>query len=143
MSKVILSKVVESIIATTGLNLWKSTREVLQWFQETLNKQASSFINFDIDFYPSITEHLLLRAIDFAKQYAEIKESDIDIIINAKRTLVFYSKEPWIYRYTAKQRGAGNDTKDCSTINEKEEVSYNHTGRCVERTVQCSEIGVS
>ena len=66
MSKVILSKV-----ATTGLNLWKSTREVLQWFQETLNKQASSLVNFDIDFYPSITEHLLLRAIDFAKQYSK------------------------------------------------------------------------
>ena len=96
MSKVILSKVVENIIAATGLNLWKSTREVLQWFQETPNKQASSFINFDIiDFYPSITEYLLLRAIDFAKQYAEIKESDIDIIIHAKRTLVFYSEEPW------------------------------------------------
>ena len=81
---------------STGLNLWKSTREVLQWYRQFPNKQESSFINFDIiDFYPSITEQLLLRAINFANQYTEIQESDKDIIIHAKRTLIFNAKEPW------------------------------------------------
>lgn len=96
VSKVILSKLVASVVESTGLNLWKSTREVLEWYRKFPNKQEGSFINFDIvDFYPSITEQLLLRAIDFANQYTEIQECDKDIIIHAKRTLIFNAKEPW------------------------------------------------
>ena len=96
VSKVILSKIVASVVKSTGLNLWKSTREVLQWYRQFPNKQESSFINFDIvDFYPSITEELLLKAINFASQYTEIQECDKDVIIHAKRTLIFNAKEPW------------------------------------------------
>ena len=72
------------------------TKSVLQWYRQFPNKQESSFINFDIvDFYPSITEQLLLRAINFASQYTEIQECDKDIIIHAKRTVICNAKEPW------------------------------------------------
>ena len=80
----------------TGINLWKSARDVLTWYRNCHTNQKSSFINFDIiDFYPSITESLLLKAINHAKQYTEILDNEIDIIIHAKRTLVFNGGEPW------------------------------------------------
>ena len=38
---------------------------------------------------------LLLKAIDFAKQFNTIQDCEKDIIIHAKRTVVFKGKEPW------------------------------------------------
>ena len=45
--------------------------------------------------YPSITEELLLKAINFAKQFNTIQDCEKYIIIHAKRTVVFKGKEPW------------------------------------------------
>ena len=45
----------------------------MKWFENLQNKQKCSSIKFDIaDFYPSITEHLLERSIEFAKSFAAI-----------------------------------------------------------------------
>ncbi|KAK3745521.1 hypothetical protein QZH41_009918, partial [Actinostola sp. cb2023] len=78
------------------VNLWKSTREVLEWYREIPNKSEGSFINFDIvEFYPSITERLLIKAIDFAKQHTIVTEHEKDVIIHTKRTIVFSNRDPW------------------------------------------------
>ena len=96
VSKSILERIVRNTVKSTGVNLWKSTRDVLNWYRNSHTNQKSSFINFDIiDFYPSITESLLLKANNHAKQYTEILDNEIDIIIHAKRTLVFNGGEPW------------------------------------------------
>ena len=95
VSKTILERIVRNTVSSTGINLWKSTRDVLTWYRNCHTNQKSSFINFDIiDFYPSITESLLLKAINHAKHYTEILDKEIDIIIHAKRTLVFNGGEP-------------------------------------------------
>ena len=86
----------ERVTKSTGTNLWKNTREVLELYRNFPNKQNASFISFDIvDFYPSITESLLHKAIRYTKQYTEIQDHEIDIIIHAKRTLVFNGEGPW------------------------------------------------
>ena len=55
-----------------------------------------SFICFDVcDFYPSITEKLLRKALDFANSYRPISTHDRDIIIHAKRSLLFSENVPW------------------------------------------------
>ena len=63
------------------------------------NSQASkegNFINFDIvEFYPSIIEKLLLKAIEFTKQYDVVQNHEKDIIIHAKRTIVLNGEDPW------------------------------------------------
>ena len=52
----------------TKLNQWKNTDEVITWFNNVENKQNNAFICFDVcEFYPSITEELLDKALDFAK----------------------------------------------------------------------------
>ena len=96
VSKVILNRLVKNIVKATGINLWKSTREVLEWFRSFPDKQNRYFIGFDIvEFYPSITEELLIKAIEFAKQFNTIQDREKDIIIHAKRTIIFKGKEPW------------------------------------------------
>lgn len=96
VSKTILSRLVKSVVKSTEINLWKSTREVLEWYRKFPSKQEGNFINFDIvEFYPSITEKLLLKAIEFAKQYDVVQDHEKDIIIHAKRTIVFNGEDPW------------------------------------------------
>ena len=51
---------------------------------------------FDIvEFYPSISESLLLEAISFAQQYAHVSEQDRDIILHARKTLLFGDGDTW------------------------------------------------
>ena len=96
VSKRILERIISSTVNATGVNLWKSTNDVLTWFQNIPVTRRTSFINFDIvDFYPSITENLLTKAINHARQYTNITNNEIDIIMHAKRTLVFNNGAPW------------------------------------------------
>ena len=54
----------------TYVNQWKNTSSVLQWYKNLPNKCESAFICFDVvEFYPSITDDLLQRALDFASNY--------------------------------------------------------------------------
>ena len=59
------------------MNLWKNTKEVLDWFKSIKNKPAHKFISFDVvDYYLSITEELLNKALDFASQYTTITQEE-------------------------------------------------------------------
>ena len=44
---------------------------------------------------PSITEELLNKAIEFARQFTEIQDHESDIIVHTKRTVVLSEGEPW------------------------------------------------
>ena len=47
------------------------------------------------DFYLSITEKLLCKALDFAYSYRPISAQERDIIIHTKRSLLFSENVPW------------------------------------------------
>ena len=52
---------------------------------------------FDIkDFYPSISETLLKEALNFAMTQTKITKKDIDIIMYAKKSLLFNEDHVWI-----------------------------------------------
>ena len=58
--------------------------------QSIRNKPAHRFISFDVvEFYPSITEELLIKALDYASQFDKITQEERDIIIYAKRTCLY------------------------------------------------------
>ena len=85
-----------SVISKTKINQWKNTTSVLKWFNSLQHKESLSFICFDVcDFYPSITEKLLCKALDFANSYRPISQHERDIIIHAKRSLLFSKHVPW------------------------------------------------
>ena len=70
ISKQILANIVSVVRDQTQLNQWKNTDSVIKWFCDIQDKKRFCFINFDInDFYPSISEELLLKSINFAKTY--------------------------------------------------------------------------
>ena len=75
---------------------WRNSDSVIEWFKNINNKSSHSFINFDVvDFYPSITDELLNKAITFASEYDEITAKERHIIIQAKNSLLFSETEAW------------------------------------------------
>ena len=98
ISKKITDDKITEILSSinTSLNLWKNTAQVIEWFNTSPKGEKSRFIQFDIvEFYPSITEQLLDKAIDFASQYTTISEQDINIIKHAKNSLLFHHGTGW------------------------------------------------
>ena len=96
VSKHFLDEINSAIIHNTQINQWKNTSSVLSWFNGLENKEALSFICFDVcDFYPSINEKLLSKAIDFASKYRSISRHERDIILHAKRSLLFSNNSTW------------------------------------------------
>ena len=96
ISKHILDEINAAIINATQINQWKNTSSVLRWFNNLENKRSLSFISFDVcDFYPSITEKLLNKALDFASKYRHISKQERDIILHTKQSLLFWDGKPW------------------------------------------------
>lgn len=94
--KIILEAINYKIRAKLKYNQWRNTSDVLNWFREFENKERGSFIVFDIEqFYPSITEDLLKRAIAWAETQVNIEEKDKHLILATKKTLLYHSESPW------------------------------------------------
>ena len=69
ISKVLLDNINNEVRCKTNLNQWRSTKSVIDWFQNLDAQRNTKFIKFDIvNFYPSISENLLEDAIAFAKK---------------------------------------------------------------------------
>ena len=70
--------------------------DVLKWFGDIPNKKSHTFIAFDIcDFYPSVTEELLDKALDIAFHYIEITTDERRIIKHSKKTTLHNNNMPW------------------------------------------------
>ena len=96
ISKQILDNINKILLNATKVNQWKNTFSVLQWFKNLPNKCKCAFITFDVvEFYPSISETLLQRALDFAANYETISDDERHIILQAKQFLLFNNGNPW------------------------------------------------
>ena len=96
ISKKILSKIVTSLREMSLSNQWKNSFSVIEWFKNLENKKELTFLEFDIvEFYPSITEDLLKRAINYAKDHVEITKEEINIILQTKKALLFHGNNAW------------------------------------------------
>ena len=99
VSKQILDNVNNALRSRTEVNQWRNSTAVIEWFTALRNKQKYTFILFDIaNFYPSISESLLRKSINFAKLYTDISDNDINIIMHARKSLLFDNGTAWIKR---------------------------------------------
>ena len=99
ISKVVLDKTNKTLCQKLNVNQWKNTTAVVDWFTVIENKNSYKFCMFDIkDFYPSIKESLLLDALNFARNHTKILKKDFDLVLHARRSLLFNNNEPWIKR---------------------------------------------
>jgi hypothetical protein len=97
---IISKKIVEDINTrlreATGLNQWKNTQSVVQWFKELPNKQNKSFIKFDIvNFYQTISEDLLSKAFTYAKTLVPLSSQDEAIVWHSRKSLLFIDGSAW------------------------------------------------
>lgn len=96
VSKQMLDSINSAIIDQTHNNLWKSTSSVISWFKKIEDKSLHNFIIFDIvDYYPSITEELMNKALNFAAKFTNISMNDRKVILHAKKTFLVHHNELW------------------------------------------------
>ena len=87
------------------MNQWKNTINAIKWFNLLEVKRLMKFVMFDIkDFYPSITQDLLNKALNFSSEYIYISERDINVINYARISLLF----DWSHTRIKKQGGLFN-----------------------------------
>ena len=99
ISKVILDKINSSLIKQLKVNQWKNTQNVIEWFMNIEEKSKYKLIVFDIkDFYLSIKETLLIKAINFAEKLVHITNEDKVIIKHARKSLLYDNSEPWMQK---------------------------------------------
>ena len=69
ISKQHLEEIISDVKQKLSVNQWRQTSAVIQWFKAIENKPDCRFFQLDIaEFYPSISEELLSKAISFAER---------------------------------------------------------------------------
>ena len=104
ISKQLLEVIMREVRDSTGLTQWRSTGEALKWFSDIKDKHKKRLMQFDVvEFYPSISEELLIKALDFANQHTKepISEENREIILHSRKALLFTKNEqgasiPWV-----------------------------------------------
>ena len=75
---------------------------------------------FDIkNFYSSITQDLLNKALNFASEYASVSKCDIDVTNEARKSLLFDGSNIWIKkqgRLSDMSMGAYDVTEMCEFV---------------------------
>ena len=78
-------------------NQWRNISTVIDWFRNLADKQKWKFIKFDItEFYPSISEDLPNKSINYAKSFITIQENVISAIKLARKSLLFSKDGAWV-----------------------------------------------
>ena len=99
ISKQILDRINQKTLCKLPMNQLKNTSEVINWYRNIKEKSKCSFICFDIcEFYPSITEDLLTKALKFASANDTITQQEMDIILHAKKTMLCNDETTWCKR---------------------------------------------
>ena len=100
VSKKILREKITKIKELSKLNQWIDSRCVRRWFENLPQKNAHTFIQWDyVNFYPSITEELLKKAIEHGRKYVEFTEKEVEIILQDRRAILVYDDDIWIKKY--------------------------------------------
>ena len=96
VSKHHLDSVNTKLRRKTGLNQWRNTADTLSWFTSISDKENCKFLKFDItNFYPSISEKLFADAINHARQFVNIDDDTVKIIMHCRRSLLFCDGDAW------------------------------------------------
>ena len=93
---------------------------VIDWFKNLADKQNRKFIKFNIaEFYPSISEDLLKKSINYAKSFTTIEEKGISAINTACKSLLF-KYETWVKKSSNDlsdvTRGSFDGAESCELV---------------------------
>ena len=97
ISKKVLEKIISTVREKTKFNQWRNTQAVIDWFKGIKDKKRFKFVQFDIvEFYPSISENLLISALEFAQDFINISDDEKRIILQTKQSILYKGGTPWI-----------------------------------------------
>ena len=97
ISKSILEETVATIKTRTNYNQWKNSDQVISWFKALDNKENLTFLKFDIvSFYPSISEDLFYKALEWSKNFRNFSNQDLEILRNSRKAFLFNNGNPWV-----------------------------------------------
>ena len=97
VSKRVLDSINSKLKGRLNVTLWNNSAAVIDWFRSIEMKETCTFMSFDIvEFYPSISEDLLHRAILFAIGYITITDEEVDIIQHSRKSLLFSKGRAWM-----------------------------------------------
>ena len=95
VSKVILDSIKQEIRSATNVNQWKNSQSVINWLKKIERKSRYNFVSFNIvDYYPSIREALLNKAISWARTLVNIPDEHLTIIMHARKSVLFNFNKP-------------------------------------------------
>ena len=78
----------------SSVNQGTDTDSVVTWFE---NKCI--FLQYEIEeFYPSISEDLLKKAINYARTFIDISSDEKETIIHCQKSLLFNNLDIWIQK---------------------------------------------
>ena len=96
ISKAYLHEINTNIRALTHVKQWRKTSTVIELFKNITHKCKHTFLPFNIvDFYPSISEDLLKKALTWASKITKILIQHIEVIMHARKSLLFSNERPW------------------------------------------------
>ena len=99
VSKIKLENINNELRSQSYVNQWKNSDDVIEWFQNINDKRNCVFVQFDIEeFYPSISKRLVCKALDYAKQYKSITAKEVQLIMHARKSLLFTNESTWVKR---------------------------------------------
>ena len=91
ISKQLLEKINNQLLEKLNVNQRRDTNKVVDWFVNLKDKHNSRFIQLVIkEFYPSITERTLYKAMSFASEHTTITAETILIIKHSRKLLLFH-----------------------------------------------------
>ena len=102
ISKTILDKVLKDVrsIFKPKLGQFKNTNEAIEWFRTLQDCERKAFLTYDIcDFYPSISEPILTKALLWAKEHVKsgiLNQNNIDLILAARISILAYKGDIWV-----------------------------------------------
>ena len=71
--------------------------DTIDWFRKIRDKKRSTFVQFSIiEFYPSITKELLVRSLNHTREYTDIREEEIEIILASRKSVLSNSRRSWV-----------------------------------------------
>ena len=97
VSKNVIQKITSRLVSSHKYILWKNSMDTIDWFRKIKDKKRSTFVQFDIiEFYPSITKELLVRSLNHAREYTEVTEEEIEIILACRKTVLSDNRRSWV-----------------------------------------------
>ena len=97
ISKRIVDRINVTLKEKLRVQQWKNSSEVIDWFMAIEEKDKCVFTCFDVcEFYPSISEELLRKALAFAQKYTDITDGERNIILHSRKSLLFSAGNDWM-----------------------------------------------